>query len=349
MESFCLLFDGRRLEIWPGYTTAVHEQQDGLFLTIDVAHKVLRSQTCYELMMAILHKHGGLTDEFRQEVFNALIGNVVLTRYNNKTYKIDDIVWEYTPTSTFNYRSGEITYVDYYKTQYQIDIKDLKQPLLVHRPKKKMQASPTAVAGASDTPETICLLPELCFLTGLNDQIRNDTNLKRDLATFARLSPPQRIESLRKLVTDIRAKPEAYKCITDWGLELEADLFTLPGRVVQRERIFFARREVEVDAKADWTKACGSELVLKAVEILNWVCVYPQNRERQVETFVMTAIEAAQRIGIRLAMPMCVALRDDRPETYYNNIKESLNQYVSPWTSPNVDCWLLLVEFSTRV
>ncbi len=47
----------------------------------------------------------------------ALIGTVVLTRYNNKTYKIDDILWDKTPLDTFTQGRGgaEISYVDYYK------------------------------------------------------------------------------------------------------------------------------------------------------------------------------------------------------------------------------------------
>ena len=38
------------------------------------------------------------------------------------------------PNSTFVGRNGEeITYTEYYKTQYGIDIKDKKQPMLVNR------------------------------------------------------------------------------------------------------------------------------------------------------------------------------------------------------------------------
>merc|ERR1719403_292345 len=41
-----------------------------------------------------------------------------MTRYNNETYKIDDIAWNENPMSTFNGRHGEITYVDYYQNKY---------------------------------------------------------------------------------------------------------------------------------------------------------------------------------------------------------------------------------------
>lgn len=41
---------------------------------------------------------------------------LAFTRYNNKTYRIDDIDWSVKPTDTFQKRDGtEITYVDYYK------------------------------------------------------------------------------------------------------------------------------------------------------------------------------------------------------------------------------------------
>lgn len=41
---------------------------------------------------------------------------MVLTRYNNRTYRIDDIDWDRTPRDSFTLASGEeITFVDYYR------------------------------------------------------------------------------------------------------------------------------------------------------------------------------------------------------------------------------------------
>ena len=39
-----------KLEIWPGYVTAVQEYEGGLMLNLDVSHKVLRTQTALELV-----------------------------------------------------------------------------------------------------------------------------------------------------------------------------------------------------------------------------------------------------------------------------------------------------------
>ncbi len=83
---------------------------------IDVAHKVLRMETCFDLMNNLYGRFGNNMAEFRTQVTNSLVGNIVLTRYNNNTYRVDDIAWDDNPLTEFNYRNGERTsYVDYYK------------------------------------------------------------------------------------------------------------------------------------------------------------------------------------------------------------------------------------------
>lgn len=62
---------------------------------------------------------------------------VFIYRYNNKTYRIDDINWEMNPKSKFKGRDGsEQSFVEYYAKVYDKKITDMDQPLLVSRPKK---------------------------------------------------------------------------------------------------------------------------------------------------------------------------------------------------------------------
>jgi len=47
---------------------------------------------------------------YRDAVQKSLIGVIVLTRYNNKTYRVDDIDWNQSPKSTFStHREGEVS------------------------------------------------------------------------------------------------------------------------------------------------------------------------------------------------------------------------------------------------
>ena len=60
------------------------------------------------------------------------------------------------------------------------EIRDTKQPLLVSKIKR------------SEVPEGeiyICLVPELCFLTGLTEAQKNDFRVMKDVADYTRLKP----------------------------------------------------------------------------------------------------------------------------------------------------------------
>jgi hypothetical protein len=68
----------------------------------------------------IAHRDGR---NYRDAVMKTLIGVVVLTRYNNKTYRVDDIDWNQSPKSTFTtHREGEVSVfmwlLEYQRTAY---------------------------------------------------------------------------------------------------------------------------------------------------------------------------------------------------------------------------------------
>ncbi len=66
---------------------------------------------------------------------------IISIRYNNKTYKIDDISWEEHPTDSFSKKDGSsITFKEYYTQMYNYTPTDDKQPLLISNPKKKVGA-----------------------------------------------------------------------------------------------------------------------------------------------------------------------------------------------------------------
>lgn len=88
-----------------------------------------------------------------------------------------------------------MSYIDYYKKNYSIDIKDQDQPLLVSLPKKKdLKVGRT---------EKILLLPELCCLTGLTDEARADFSVMKDVAAHTRIAPQGRTQTLTDFIKQI--------------------------------------------------------------------------------------------------------------------------------------------------
>lgn len=53
--------------------------------------------------------------DFKTAVEKHLLGATVLTKYNNKTYRIDEITYDVKPSDTFKQKEKEISYIDYYK------------------------------------------------------------------------------------------------------------------------------------------------------------------------------------------------------------------------------------------
>lgn len=158
-----------------------------------------------------------LQTEFQEKI----IGQVVLTKYNNKTYRITDVDFSQTPESTFPKRTKEgnvqVSYLDYYQQvspwfaffpftfslfnhtswfscsfiimlilvalfcitiyfgqlniafvllvqAYGVRIQDRGQPLLISKSSARQMRS--------GQPEFINLIPELCVMTGLTDEMR---------------------------------------------------------------------------------------------------------------------------------------------------------------------------------
>ena len=200
-----------RLEIWPGYVTAVHEYEGGVMLCLDVSHRVLRTNTAYDLLNDVYKKD---KDNIHVNAQKALMNSIVLTRYNNKTYKVDDIDFEKNCLSTFiDYNGHEKTFMEYYKTHYGLDIKDPKQPLLISRAKRKTHEE-------ADIIKTVALVPELCTLTGLTEDMKADYKVMKDVALFTRITPAQRQQAMKKFLDNVNSSAEASAHLINWGLRL---------------------------------------------------------------------------------------------------------------------------------
>lgn len=156
-------------------------------MCVEITHKIMRMDTVLD-MLRECHRDRGpeyyqvssftlhllyhyciflftfVSLNFQKAFSDEIIGCVVLTRYNNKTYQITDVDFNRTPQSTFQYRDTEISIAQYMREKYQIEIRDLKQPLLISRARAR-----DVRAGMT---EIINLIPEVCHCTGLTDRMR---------------------------------------------------------------------------------------------------------------------------------------------------------------------------------
>ncbi|XP_044296633.1 piwi-like protein 1 [Varanus komodoensis] len=305
-----------RLMIWPGFTTSILQYETSIMLCTDVSHKVLRSETVLDFMYSMYQQVGEL--RFREMCAKELIGLIVLTRYNNKTYRVDDIDWDSNPQDFFKKADGsEISFVDYYKMQYSQEITDLNQPVLISQPKRKRGPEGGIIGPA-------ILIPELCYLTGLTDKMRSDFTVMKDLSAHTRLAPEQRMREVGRLIDYMNKDDNVQKELRDWGLSFESNLLSFSGRVVQSEKIHQAGKVFDYNPLfADWSKETRGAPLISVKPLDNWLLIYTRRNYDAANTLVQNLFKVTPAMGIQMNKAVMLEV-EDRTEAYLRTLKQKV-------------------------
>ncbi|RZF43381.1 hypothetical protein LSTR_LSTR001642 [Laodelphax striatellus] len=322
-----------RLEVWPGFVTAVENHEGGLLICCDVSSRVLRKVTAYQIIQDIAH--GRDAGNYKELALAAIVGNSVMTDYNKKLYRVDDIDFDMTPKTTFKKNGEDISFMDYYKNAYGIEIKDPHQPMLIHREK----ASKQSPGQAQEEPKLIALIPELSNMTGLTDAMRSDFHIMKRLNMVTSLPPNLRQAKLKKFIHIVTETPETCGLLRNWGLKLEAHSIELTGRVLDPEKIIFGDRKITRGSDiADWKREAGDFQMLSAVDLKKWVVVYSRKDQQIADTFIATMKKVAQRVGMMVATPNCHVLNSDKPSDYVSALRSTIKP----------DIQIVVVMFQSR-
>uniref|UniRef100_A0A8B9HXL6 Piwi-like protein 1 n=1 Tax=Astyanax mexicanus TaxID=7994 RepID=A0A8B9HXL6_ASTMX len=260
-----------RLTIWPGFVTNILQYESSIMLCTDVSHKVLRSETVLDFMYNLRKQCGD--QRFPDACTKELVGLIVLTKYNNKTYRIDDIAWDHTPNNTFKRGDADISFKDYYKTQYGLDITDGNQVLLVSEVKRM------GPSGAPP-PGPALLIPEFCYLTAI---------IIIPLLSFSFSGFP----SFRNT--------EAQNELSTWGLSFENKLLGLTGRVLPAERILQGSRTYDYNPwAADWSKEMRGLPLISSMPLESWLMFYTRRNSDVAQSLLQTLNRVSGPMGIRM-------------------------------------------------
>ncbi|KAL7044980.1 hypothetical protein ACKWTF_002125 [Chironomus riparius] len=304
-EPAKILINEYRLELWPGYETSIRQHERDILVCCEISHKVMRFDTVYSILQSKEHDR---VPEIRTAFSKEIIGTVVLTRYNNRTYRIDDVRFDLNPKSTFKAGDKEISFIEYYKTRYNLIINDPKQPLLVSNPKAR------DIRDGRNEP--VLLIPELCFTTGLTDSMRSDFNVMKRLGEYTRMDPTKRVERLEEFSRRMNQTEGCFQKLESFGVNLDRQLLRVSGRILKQEQILFGQgRSNQNDFKADWTQGIRNPMYTN-VALQRWGIIYPSRSERDFNEFMKIFEEVARGQNFEMGAPKYSVINDDRPRTY---------------------------------
>lgn len=276
------------IQLWPGYSTSIRQHERNLLLNVDVGFKFIRTELVYDLFRRYR--------DDKNRMIASCVGQIVLTDYNNKTYRVDGIDFKQTPMSTFKRGDREVSYIDYYRDRYQLTINDPNQPLLVSKTKARERRG-----GA---PEEIYLVPELCKLTGMTDEMRTNFSAMKDVSQYTRVDPRGRQQKLQLFRDRMNRSEPSLALMREFGMELGDKIVELQGRLLAGERILFNNRKDFFPRKADWTAALQNNPVYsKGSSLDNWFVITPAFCARETRNFVAQMKRVSHGLDINLGEP----------------------------------------------
>ncbi|EHH20098.1 hypothetical protein EGK_02886 [Macaca mulatta] len=303
---------GTSLEIWLGYVTSILQYENGITLCADVSHKLLRIETAYDFIKRTSAE--AQTGNIREEVTNKLIGSIVLTKYNNKTYRVDDIDWKQNPEDTFNRSDGsKITYIDYYRQQHKEIVTVKKQPLLVSQGRWKKGLTGTQ-------REPILLIPQ-----GLTDEIRKDYSTMKELAKHTRLSPRRRHHTLKEFINTIQDNKKVRDLLQLWDLKFDTNFLSVSGRVLKNANIVQGRRMVKANSQGDWSREIRELPLLNAMPLHSWLILHSRSSHREAMSLKSHLQSVTAPMGITMKPAEMIEVDGDA-----NSYIDTLRKYTRP-------------------
>ena len=112
----------------------------------------------------------------------------------------------------------------YYQDAYNVQIRDLGQPLLVSQPKLRDQRR--------GMTQSILLVPELCHITGISEEQRANRNFTTMMGQKTRQSPEMKERNLLQLVSRFSQNERIRSSFQFWNMSFDRQLIQFYGELL---------------------------------------------------------------------------------------------------------------------
>nr|BAI67938.1 DjPiwiA [Dugesia japonica] len=239
-------FKMENFKILGGYSTTITRgtNDDGTASTLLYLERINR----------VLNENSVLA-VYRRDQIDQLIGRDIITKYNNKTYRISDIK-EMDFNDEIDLNGSKISYSNYFKQRYNINLKTDKQPFVIsrikrsaaHNPKEKSENEPE---GPKEMDQSLSIPGELCYLCGFSDSERSNLNLQKSLGGVLKREPRERLNDIKDFCK-WTGGGKSKNFMTNWNMSIEEQPITIRGR--ELPPVDIASNDVKINAKIpdDW-------------------------------------------------------------------------------------------------
>jgi aubergine-like protein len=328
-----------RLRLYTGFNCSIQPCLMGNLMTIDLVSRVVQEMSVRNIMkkvMGAIRAQGGTKDQYMEQCKTLLIGSTVLCTYNDRPWRIDDIDFSKTMSSTFmieedtrpprrdgkprpargnlGSRVGEISFHEYFSLRYPQIAQNRQLPPAGHQACNTPGLLVNSPRRAGTTKKDTILLPELCFLTGLDDKMRSNQSLMKALNQETRLAPSRRVSKIQELISNMNQKTQEMDekhgklCV-----ELGSNPVDIQGRVLTDVKVTMPRGGKNLsDNKSFSNDIRGCGFFGGNAKVGNFACVFPASEQRQADQVCQTMQQLARSQGANLGQIVTAVVPQNR-------------------------------------
>lgn len=299
----------------------------GHYLTVDSLYRAIHRKNLLESMISFCDSLVGEPQwadadpqgEWHRRCSNSLIFSYV----SGKVYRVKQVRFDLHPSSAFiltgskakqwaNASTASISYVDFYRRFYNRLIYDSNQPLLEAYSEKRS--------------ETVILVPELCALTGLTDEMKKDRMLMHEVLQYSRVGTGDKLNQCVAICRDLfngttsapvidtsSSSGKARQLMKEWKCSLSHVPARVEARVLEPCEVSFGQKRyvVEDGNFQRWTRN-GSQC---PVQLNRWIVIHTEPDRQLADMWLRSMRElGGSGFGMHFGEPLRIVMSGNPEE-----------------------------------
>lgn len=288
--------NGVSINFYPGFTTSFVETDKGNFLNVTIKNKIIQSDTVYDYLDYYDYKDKSNYNYIKEQ----LIGREFKVSYAKRHYFIDDILFDRNPeTQTFSFKGKNYKLVDYFKNEYKIIIRNPKQPIIVVRNK-----------GKDGQVSNSYFVPELCYLSGLEEEEIKNGQFMKELAKLTKLEPNERIKKTNEFIKLLEDPSKDKNQSGKLSAKEKSELYGIKVEPLNELFTAYYMKDTKLIGGNDSgvTSKDKTFTVLKKSDLTNWLFFYEESNYNDAETLYKTLSKSSKAYGLKIPEPEWVEM-----------------------------------------
>jgi len=186
------------------------------------------------------------------------------------------------------------------------------------------------------TGQEVALVPELCQVTGLTDQMRSDFRLMKDLAEITHTNADRKVAECRNLLEIFNTNPKCQEKQKLWHikfkdvpLDVKGHKYTA-GKMVMGAKGSGDRNSFDIEASARDIDRKIQDKMFEQPALKTWGIFHGDKDAQVCKSFTSTLDQVLQQFGYESAQPELFVVKGNpmNGSTWIKELKAKLNSNV---------------------